>query len=145
MHAQKLHWAWNIPIHIDTRISIENLPQAALQSWLALNPERKSGKYHQVTPRMMVNYLRHRRTTYDIQLISASVQDGDDKQAIDIIKRRVYAGIAEAYPSLCNECELQLIERGLLPLDEPANIIFSLIEPPSFSQLFGTTLLDRTD
>lgn len=61
--------------------------------------------------RWKVDYLRHRLTRYDDLL--ADVHGGTGRAAAEeLLRRRVYAAISEAYPDLARECERQLRERG---------------------------------
>lgn len=60
--------------------------------------------------RITVNFVRHRLTSYDRQLSGAAGKIGV-RSAAAVIRSRVYAAIAEAYPHLESECRRQLEER----------------------------------
>lgn len=62
--------------------------------------------------RVTVNYIRHVLTSYDSKLFAqkGKVGGGD---AVPIIRRRVFEEIALAYPQLADECDRQMIRRGL--------------------------------
>lgn len=64
--------------------------------------------------RWKVNYLRHRLTRYD-ELLDGLYGSTGRAAAEDLLRRRVYAAISEAYPDLAQECERQLRERQCDP------------------------------
>jgi hypothetical protein len=59
--------------------------------------------------RWKVAYLRHRLTRYD-ELLGGLYGVTGRAAAEELLRRRVYAAIAEAYPDLAQECERQLYE-----------------------------------
>ncbi|MGW1951774.1 hypothetical protein ACWCPI_03280 [Streptomyces sp. NPDC001920] len=60
-----------------------------------------------ILDRWKVDYLRHRLSRYDD--ILADLRDSAGRAAAEeVLRRRVYAAIAEAYPELARECERQL-------------------------------------
>ncbi|WP_328441181.1 hypothetical protein OHA71_37800 [Streptomyces sp. NBC_00444] len=67
--------------------------------------------------RWKVDYLRHRLTRYD-ELLSGLHGSTGRAAAEDLLRRRVYTAIAEAYPHLAQECERQLREREWGPPPE---------------------------
>ncbi|NNN35558.1 hypothetical protein HLK59_35380 [Streptomyces sp. S3(2020)] len=68
--------------------------------------------------RWKVDYLRHRLTRYD-ELLNGLLDGLSGRTgraaAEELLRRRVYAAIAEAYPDLARECERQLHEREFGP------------------------------
>ncbi len=62
--------------------------------------------------RITVNYIRHNLTSYDSKLIAQKGKIGGN-DAAPIIRRRVFEEIAVAYPQLADECDCQMIKRGL--------------------------------
>lgn len=67
--------------------------------------------------RITVNYIRHRLTRYDALLESLPGQQAQE-EAARIIQTRVFEAIIAEYPAHRDECERQMIERGLLkPFD----------------------------
>jgi hypothetical protein len=63
--------------------------------------------------RITVNYIRHNLTTYDALLAGLSGCPAQE-EAARIIQKRVFAAIIDNYPALRDECERQMIGRGLL-------------------------------
>jgi len=61
-----------------------------------------------------VDYLRHRLTRYD-ELLDGVRGSTGRSAAEELLRRRIYAAIAEAYPDLERECERQLSERECGP------------------------------
>lgn len=64
--------------------------------------------------RWKVNYLRHGLTRYD-ELLDGLYGSTGRAAAEELLRRKVYAAIAEAYPDLARECERQLRERECGP------------------------------
>ena len=62
--------------------------------------------------RITVNYIRHNLTSYDSKLLAQRGRIGGG-DAVPIIRRRVFEEIAIAYPHLSDECDRQMISRGL--------------------------------
>lgn len=60
--------------------------------------------------RITVNYVRHRLMAYDRRLEAVAGRIGVAR-AIALIRQRVYAAIAEAYPHLAQECARQVARR----------------------------------
>ena len=60
--------------------------------------------------RIEVNFLRHEATLYDEELEEYAGSTGV-REAVDMVRERVYEVIAEEYPYLKKECERQLAER----------------------------------
>ncbi|MGW1803822.1 hypothetical protein [Streptomyces sp. NPDC002078] len=60
--------------------------------------------------RWKVDYLRHRLTRYD-ELLDGLRGSTGRAAAEELLRRRFYAAIAEAYPDLAQECERQAGER----------------------------------
>jgi hypothetical protein len=56
--------------------------------------------------RITVNYIRHQLTIYESALYAQFGKVGVE-DAVDAIRSKVYAAIAEAYPDLAEECERQ--------------------------------------
>jgi hypothetical protein len=73
-----------------------------------VNFERPEGQFLE---RLMVNHLRHEMTRYDDELDALWRKVGA-AEAKAIIRRKVYAAISKAYPSLAGECQRQLEERS---------------------------------
>ncbi|MGW3287873.1 hypothetical protein ACWDR3_24910 [Streptomyces sp. NPDC001002] len=61
-----------------------------------------------------VDYLRHRLTRYE-ELLDGVHGSSGRSVAEELLRRRIYAAIAEAYPNLGQECERQLSERECGP------------------------------
>ena len=64
--------------------------------------------------RWKVNYLRHGLTRYD-ELLDGLYASTGRAVAEELLRRKVYAAIAEAYPDLARECERQLREEEFGP------------------------------
>ena len=62
--------------------------------------------------RITVNYLRHSLSNYDKKLKSIFGKIGISK-AYKIINKKVYEKIKEVYPELKNECNKQLLNKGI--------------------------------
>jgi hypothetical protein len=61
--------------------------------------------------RITVNFIRHELTEYDLALWEAAGKTGVN-EAVFVIRERIYAAIAEVYPSLGDECDRQLEARA---------------------------------
>lgn len=61
-----------------------------------------------------VDYLRHRLGPYDELLEGLSRREGRGRAAA-LLRQRIHAAIAEAYPELAEECERQVRDRQLGP------------------------------
>lgn len=68
--------------------------------------DARRGDNPEFLARLQVNFLRHEGTVYDHQIESFARRVGVDA-ADEVIRRRVYAAIAAAYPVLAGECERQ--------------------------------------
>ncbi|MDQ1030130.1 hypothetical protein QF035_007712 [Streptomyces umbrinus] len=64
--------------------------------------------------RWKVDYLRHRLSPYDELLEGLSSREGRGRAAA-LLRQRIHAAIAEAYPGLAEECERQVRDRQLGP------------------------------
>lgn len=73
-----------------------------------------------VLERITVNYIRHNLTSYDSKLFQQRGRIGGD-EAVPIIRRRVFEEIACAYPQLADECDRQMLSRGLITQTEIEN------------------------
>ncbi|MEV0227055.1 hypothetical protein [Streptomyces sp. NPDC050704] len=65
----------------------------------------------------MVDFLRHRLSHYD-ELLEGLPRRGGQlgrSRAVALLRRRIYAAIAEAYPGLAEECERQARDQRLGP------------------------------
>lgn len=62
--------------------------------------------------RITVNFIRHELTEYHRALWDAAGKTGV-RQAITLIRKRIYGAIAEAYPMLASECARQNMERSV--------------------------------
>ncbi|MFJ6896590.1 hypothetical protein [Streptomyces hokutonensis] len=67
--------------------------------------------------RWKVDYLRHRLTRYD-ELLNGLYGATGRAAAEELLRRRLYAAITEAYPLLAQECERRLSERECGPSPE---------------------------
>jgi len=67
--------------------------------------------------RWKVDYLRHRLTRYD-ELLNGLRASIGRATAEELLRRRLYAAITEAYPLLARECQRQLSERECGPPPE---------------------------
>ncbi|MFD4556392.1 hypothetical protein ACFWP5_19125 [Streptomyces sp. NPDC058469] len=70
-----------------------------------------------VLDRWKVDYLRHRLARYD-ELLNGLHGGAGRFAAEELLRRRVYAAITEAYPLLAQECERQVSEREWGPSPE---------------------------
>lgn len=57
--------------------------------------------------RILVNYIRHQLTEYDIELENIFGRVGKS-EAYNILNKKIYDKISEVYPSLKDECDRQL-------------------------------------
>lgn len=82
--------------------------------------------------RIAVNYIRHHLTSYDSSLFAQKGKVGGS-EAVPIIRRRVFEEIALAYPNLSDECDRQMLKRGLITESEIENkkkAIYEQLELP---------------
>jgi hypothetical protein len=63
--------------------------------------------------RITVNYIRHNLTRYDA-LLSSQKGKMAKQDAIEIVQRRVFEAIIGTYPEYRDECERQMIDKGLM-------------------------------
>lgn len=84
--------------HVPDPATVENADPSALERW-------------------KVNYLRHRLTRYD-ELLDGLYGSTGRAAAEELLRRRVYTAISQAYPDLRQECERQLRERECGPPPE---------------------------
>lgn len=80
----------------------------------AVREERIFGKHlpdvtDPVNDRQIVNFIRHVLTTYDYNLKSLYQRVGRD-EGFEIITRKIYEAIEQAYPKYKKECERQMLE-----------------------------------
>ena len=61
--------------------------------------------------RITVNFVRHELTAYDQELEAVAGRVGV-QDAVQAIRRKVFAAIAAAYPALAHECDRQRAARG---------------------------------
>ncbi|WP_234336916.1 hypothetical protein [Streptomyces xylophagus] len=80
------------------------------------DPATVEGTDPAVLDRWKVDYLRHRLLRYD-ELLHGLGSSGR-AAAEELLRRRLYAAITEAYPLLAQECERQLSERECGPPPE---------------------------
>ena len=102
-------------------IAVARIPDLTARAISDYNDHRlQRGDYHQIASpasdrafldRIAVNYARHQLTEYDEHLEQLATKTGV-RAALSIIRARVYASIAEAYPTLSSECQRQSTERG---------------------------------
>jgi hypothetical protein len=97
--ARRAHGRWDPPVEHppvgDPPTTVDGAGPGPLQRW-------------------KVDYLRHRLARYDDILDEMYGRTGR-AAAEELLRRRVYAAIAEAYPDLAQECERQLRERECGP------------------------------
>ncbi|MFI9148988.1 hypothetical protein [Streptomyces sp. NPDC053367] len=89
---ERTSWRWG---HVATPATVDSAEPSTLNRW-------------------KVDYLRHRLTRYDDILDDLSGRTGRTA-AEELLRRRLYAAIATAYPDLAEECERQLREREFGP------------------------------
>jgi len=87
-----------------------NFEWAARRGELA-DPATVAGVDEATLRRWAVNYLRHARTVYDAALDGLYARVGR-AEATELVRSRVFAAIAEAYPVLAGEVERQVAERA---------------------------------
>ncbi len=87
------------------RTKTEKLVRWAESIWIGYNFPKHSELSGE--PRHKVNYLRHECTTYDRALLGLYGETGKNV-AYPIIKNRILARIAAAFPELKHEAELQM-------------------------------------
>lgn len=103
------------------RVPLDQLQHAAIQAFNTRQVERSlEGRYDYLPAskdsdsgflrRIMVNFVRHELANYDHCLAELAGKAGV-REAVRVIRARVYAAIAEAYPMLREECERQEAER----------------------------------
>ena len=90
--------------------NIRDADRAWDRGWDDPRPAEAGGVEQTTLNRWMVNYLRHRHTSYDADLSQLYGRVGR-REAQAAIRRRVYDVIGGAYPSLAAECARQLAER----------------------------------
>lgn len=70
--------------------------------------------------RITVNYIRHHLTRYENMLASLHGKTAQE-EAAKIIQTRIFEAVIEAYPAYRQECERQMIERGILAPYDPVS------------------------
>lgn len=98
-----------MPITVE-RLKLSRLQQLAIDSYNARSSGHSFASRNDdpaFLERITVNFVRHELTQYDQALWEAAGKTGI-AQAVTEIRRRVYGAIAQAYPSLCDECARQL-------------------------------------
>lgn len=68
--------------------------------------DTRSPGFDEFLQRITVNYIRHVLTHYD-QAIEETAGRVGKMDAINLLRKRVYGAISEAYPDLAGECERQ--------------------------------------
>lgn len=121
--AQQIETAKTMPIRI-REMSGEDVLDDAIWHYNAQNRGRRHedddyccrsasrGSDELFLERITVNYIRHNLTGYDAKLFAQKGKIGGG-EAVQIIRRRVFEEIAFAYPHLADECDRQMIRRGL--------------------------------
>lgn len=108
-----------IQLHPRARgLSTKKLRKLAVASYEDLELERNwdeprtvdSDAPQEFIQRIEVNFLRHEATMYDAELEEYAGSTGV-REAVDMVRERVYEVIANEYPFLKKECERQLAER----------------------------------
>lgn len=108
-----------IQLHPAARgLSTKKLRKLAVASYEELELERNWDEPRMVEDdapqefiqRIEVNFLRHEGTMYDSELEEYAGSTGV-REAVDMVRERVYEVIANEYPFLKKECERQLAER----------------------------------
>lgn len=106
------------------RLTAQRLAEPAAEHRDRQDTRRASGRWRHATgpamtqnagpraalDRWKVDYLRHRLTRYD-ELLDGLHSSTGRAAAEELLHRRIYAAIAEAYPDLARECERQSGER----------------------------------
>jgi len=90
----------------------------------------------QFLKRITVNYIRHELTFYDSKIFAQRGRIGGDK-AVPIIRRRIFEEIASAYPHLEDECDRQMLSRGLITEIEFENKRKSIYEQQCLPLTYG--------
>lgn len=103
-----IDWARTTPIHL-RQLPLKTFAKVAIRHWQDWN-ESGDIPIEEALPRLMVNYLRHEASAYDSLLDQRASQVGLTEARL-IIRRRLYALIAEQYPMLSGETKRQLQER----------------------------------
>lgn len=100
-----------------TRLPADELLRRAIESYNG-RPQRNgdSGLASPTSPadfleRIQVNYIRHELTIYDLALAETFARVGKE-DAISRIQERVFEAIAEAYPSLADESDRQMLRKA---------------------------------
>lgn len=122
--AERIEMAKTMPIRV-VRLSPDEVLTDAIDYYNRRQRRRDwdDDNWHEFSPadtdsgqgfleRITVNYIRHNLTSYDSKLIAQKGKIGGG-DAIPIIIRRVFEEIAIAYPHLSDECDCQMINRGL--------------------------------
>lgn len=102
---------------MDINIAImgaEELKDFAIKEWRKEKrgnvPFCPSKAHSQTLARWMVNYIRHNLTRYDQKLEEIIGKTGR-KEAVTLIRQRVFKEIARTYPEFSAECQRQLDRR----------------------------------
>ncbi|GAA1023932.1 hypothetical protein Aple_091210 [Acrocarpospora pleiomorpha] len=83
--------AWQRLDHVATPARVADVDELTLQRWV-------------------VNYLRHELTGYEVEVEALFGRVGR-AEGMRLLRRRIYAAIASAYPTLTEECHRQLESR----------------------------------
>lgn len=118
-HAELVQQAEGLAIDL-TVVPLDELQRRAIAHYNARGPRRDddwswtpatAASDRAFLERIMVNYARHQLTHYDRELDALYARVGVDA-ASSVIRRRVYARIAEAWPTLADECARQNAARA---------------------------------
>lgn len=97
-----------------TRIPLEDVRRRAIKAYNDRHwgSDMPAGMHSdsEFLDRITVNYIRHKLTRYD-QALGKTAGKVGVHQAVDAIREKVYAAIAEAYPDLAEESRRQLARR----------------------------------
>jgi len=97
---------------------VPNVLQRAIEhynAWNAWNPHKERASVDsepEFLERITVNFIRHELTLYDRELEAVAGKVGV-RDAVDLIRCKVFDAIAEAYPEYAAECLKQSLLRGL--------------------------------
>jgi hypothetical protein len=107
-----IEWARTVPIAL-RRVSCAELESSVIR-WWNTSMERQADSdalpTDEMMPRMKVNHLRHQCSNYE-RLLDRRAKEPGVVEARWIIRERIYAAIAKAYPDLASEAAAQLARR----------------------------------
>jgi len=115
--------SWQPSFPVGDNTTLDDVIAAACDSYnerLLLFPRGRDDERSDASPRsdekflrrITVNYLRHNVSDYEAMLKSLHGKVGIN-DAVDLVRERVYDAIADRFPDLAGECQVQMHDRAM--------------------------------